>query len=404
MWTWLPPIFFISFAAIGWQLALMRCLLISRYHHFSFLVISCALLGFGTGGVLLSYCRAWFGKHSRQIVRWGVLCFGISLPTCFRLGELLPLNVYFAPGTMLSTIGWWCVFWLIHGVPFVLAGILIGGALMTTGADAHRVYAINLAGSAAGALGMVFLMNHLPANALVVPVTAAVLFSGLFLCSPLSTREGLAYAACVTVACLGMASTWLLGPELFFPLHIDQYKPLAHVMRLERQGTAKQEITLHSPRGRVDLYRSPSFHTMLSLSPLQIPPSMGMLLRDGFEIGSILSIPCEEQARFLEGTLAALPYKLIRPRKVLILGATGGFHIWLARLSQAESIVVVQSDRNIAQVLRTHGSHVLDDPRVQVIHAEPRAYLDTTSETFDLIHLAAFGGVSRGERGYRQLA
>ena len=49
----LPTVFVVSAAVIGWQLALMRCLLISRYHHFSFLVISCALLGFGGGGVLL---------------------------------------------------------------------------------------------------------------------------------------------------------------------------------------------------------------------------------------------------------------------------------------------------------------------------------------------------------------
>jgi hypothetical protein len=45
----LSAVFFISFAAIGWQPGLMRALLISRYHHFSFPVISCALLGFVAG-------------------------------------------------------------------------------------------------------------------------------------------------------------------------------------------------------------------------------------------------------------------------------------------------------------------------------------------------------------------
>jgi hypothetical protein len=395
----LAPIFFISFTAIGWQLALMRCLLVSRYHHFSFLVISCALLGFGAGGVVLSLGASWFTQHSRQIIRWGVLCFGLCVPLCFRLGELLPLNVYFAPHTVVSAIGWWGVFWLIHGIPFLLAGILIGGALMVAGPDAHRVYAWNLVGSAAGALGMVFLMDHLPANVLMVPVAAAVLLSGLWLGEGFRTPQDRLYAASLALGLLGMGLIWVFGAERLFPLHIDQYKPLAQVHRLECQGSATRLATFHSARGRLDLYTSPTFHTMLSLSPSEMPPRMHMLLRDGFEIGSILSIEKIERARFLHGTLAALPYKLIQPGRVLILGETGGHHIWLARMSQAESIVVVQPDRNIIEALRRYGSSVLDDPRIHVITSEPRAYLDTAPETFDVVHLAALEGFLAGTAG-----
>jgi hypothetical protein len=403
MWALLPPIFFVSFAAIGWQLALMRCLLISRYHHFSFLVISCALLGFGAGGVVLSLGEAGFRRHSGQILRWGLVCLGLGLPICFRLGELLPLNVYFAPNTVLSSVGWWCAFWAIHSVPFLLAGILIGGALTIAGADAHRVYAVNLLGSAVGALGLVYLMEYLPANALVVPVSAAVLLSGFFLCGSMRTSQDRTYAACVSVSCLGLAAAWLMGPEQVFPLHIDQYKPLAHVLTLESQGSANKVVTLHGPRGRLDLYASPSFHTMLSLSPLEKPPPMRMLLRDGFEIGSILSIGTVEQARFLENTLAALPYKLMQPKRVLVLGATADQYIWLARLSSAESILLVQPDRQVIDVLRTFGTPVLDDQRVRVKVSEPRAYLDTTTETFDLIHLAALEGFLAGSGGIGSL-
>jgi hypothetical protein len=403
MWGLMPPVFFASFAAIGWQLALMRCLLISRYHHFSFLVISCALLGFGTGGVVLSLGTGWFRRHSHEILRWVLLSFGISLPVCFRLGESLPLNVYFVPSTMLTTITWWCLFWVIHGVPFLLAGIFIGGALMTAGTGAHRVYAVNLVGSAAGALGVIALMDQLPAQVLVIPIAALVLFSGCFLCAPWLTHRDAIYGTCLALACLGLGATCFLEQGRLFPLHIDQYKPLAHVLRLERQGSAHKEITLYSERGRVDVYASPTFHTLLSLSPLEKPPPMRMLLRDGFEIGSLLSISRIEQALFLESTLAALPYKLIEPKRVLVLGATDGHYIWLARLSRAESIVVVQPDANIAEVLRRYGSNVLDDPRIHLVQAEPRAYLDSTSETFDVVHLAAMEGFLAGSGGIGSL-
>ena len=176
-----PAVFFISFAAIGWQLGLMRCLLIARYHHFSFLVISCALLGFGAGGAVLSLGSSWFEKHQEQVFRWGTVGFALSLPICFRLGEDLPLNVYFPPALLIPTLGWWVAFWIIHCIPFLLAGLLIGLALMSAGKEAHRIYAVNLVGSAAGALGGILLLAYVPANGVVIPMGLLVLLSGMFL-------------------------------------------------------------------------------------------------------------------------------------------------------------------------------------------------------------------------------
>ena len=395
----LITVFFISVALIGWQVALMRCLLIARYHHFSFLVISCALLGFGVGGVVLSLNRKWFEAHGNAVFRWGTFAFALSMPICLRVGEALPLNVYFDPAATVQTLGWWCLFWVIHGVPFFLAGVLIGAALMAAGKGIHRTYAANLAGSAAGGLGVMALMDHVPANGLVIPLSLAVLVSGLCLIPRGLGRSRTIYVGCLAVASLAMGACYFAGPERVFPLNIDQYKALAYVQRLEQQGTAQRLVTYSGPRGRLDLYASPSFHTLLSLSPAETPPAMGMLLHDGFQVGSVLSIKRVDQARFLEGTLSALPYRLVTPKRVLILGETGGTYVWLARLSHAESITVVVSDVNVVRVLRAYGSGVLDDPRVRVIVAEPRAFLDSTESLFDVVHLPALEGFAAGSGG-----
>jgi hypothetical protein len=74
-------------------------------------------------------------------------------------------------------------------------------------------------------------------------------------------------------------------------------------------------------------------------------------------------------------------------------------YLWLARLSSAQSIVFVQPDRNIVRVLQDHPSRVLADPRIRVIVAEPRAFLDRTTESFDIIHLAALEGFAAGSGG-----
>ncbi|MDQ7782436.1 MAG: hypothetical protein RDU20_06145, partial [Desulfomonilaceae bacterium] len=394
-----PAIFLVSLAVIGWQLALMRCLLTARYHHFSFLIISCALLGFGIGGTVLSLWRGRCIEYRDDIFRWGILCFGMSLPISLRVGETLPVEVYFSPLTVISTVAWWFAFWFVHVVPFSLAGLLIGLALMTDREEVHKVYAANLAGSAAGALAGIVLLGLFPANGLAVPLSLCVILSGLFLIPGRGTRLFAPYPVAVLAGGGVLVLAGLLGADTVFPLKIDQYKTLAYVQNLERQGAAHRERTLHGLRGRIDLYSGPHFHTLLSLSAAESPPPMDLLMRDGFPAGSVLSIRTAEEAEFLSATLAALPYRLIEPKSVLILGETGGTYVWLARLSKAESIVVVQPDRNIIKVLEEHDSRVLADPRVRVVTAEPRAFLDSSREKFDIIHLSALEGFAPGSGG-----
>lgn len=395
----LPVVFFLSFATIGWQLVLMRCLLIARYHHFSFLVISCALLGFGAGGTILCLGRSWFSERLDPVFRWGTLLFALSMPICFRLGELLPLSVYFPPADVLAALKWWFLFWLIHIIPFLLAGILIGLALMAGGPNIHRVYAANLAGSAAGALGGIWLLEHWPANEAVVPLSVVVLLSGFFLVRCQGIKKTWINGSCILVAGLLLGGTQFFPTDKIFPLNVDQYKPLAYVQRLVDQGSAKKKASFCSLRGKIDLFSSPSFHTLMSLNSSEPPPPMDLLLQDGFQVGSIPCISGPDQARFLESTLSALPYKLVRPHRVLILGDAGGIYVWLARLSSAQSIVTVQPDKNIVRVLKSHPSRVLDDPRVTVVVADLRTFLDQTNATFDIIHLAALEGFAPGSGG-----
>ncbi|MFZ3047791.1 MAG: hypothetical protein WA151_17900, partial [Desulfatirhabdiaceae bacterium] len=47
----------LSVAAIAYQLALMQILSITQWHHFAYMVISVALLGFGAAGTCLSLLK-----------------------------------------------------------------------------------------------------------------------------------------------------------------------------------------------------------------------------------------------------------------------------------------------------------------------------------------------------------
>jgi Spermine/spermidine synthase domain len=392
-------VFFISFAAIAWQLILMRCLLIARYHHFSFLVISCALLGFGAGGAFLTVARPWLENNGTSVFRWGLPCLAVSLPLCFRAGELLPLEVYFPPILIASTLGWWFIFWILHVIPFFLAGTLIGLALMSGRDQVHRVYASNLAGSAAGAPAAILLMNYFPANTLSLPISVCLILSGLLLVPKERGRKQWSYRAVLAIVGFAFATCLLVDPTGILPLNVDQYKTLAYVQRLEQQGSAHRITQVHGPRGMLDLYSSPHFHTLTALGALESPPRMDLLLQDGYGAGSIPVIGDISQANLLKNTLSALPYKLVKPKRILILGDSGGVYVWLARLSKAESIVVVHPDRNTIRLLRKHGHGVLQDPRIKTVVAEPRAFLDRTEMKFDIVHLAQLEEFAPGSGG-----
>lgn len=395
----LPAVFCVSFSSLGWQLAFMRCLQIARYHHFAFVVISCALLGFGVGGLALALRGSWFRNRAEQVFRWGVLLFALSLPLCFTIGERIPLTVYFTPVVWIETLGWWCLFWLIHAIPFFLGGLAIGIALIMAGPRVHALYAASLVGSACGALAAVLLLSWIPANALLIPFAGAVLASALLVAPWSGTPSSLAFWGTTGGSLIALILVPILGVDLCFPLGIDEYKPLAYMQGLVKQGVAQHVVRREGPRSRVDLFASPHFHTLLSLNPSYTPPQFDELLRDGLSVGSVARIGRVEEAGFLEGTLQALPYRLIMPERVLILGETSGLHIWLARISGARTIVVVQPDSNIVYLLKTHESRVLDDPRVQVVLSELRAFLDRTAEPFDLIIPANLQGFSAGSSG-----
>ncbi|NCF60178.1 MAG: hypothetical protein GWP64_10000, partial [Gammaproteobacteria bacterium] len=49
---------FISAAAIGYEILLMRVLSIVQWHHFAYMIISLALLGYGASGTFIALLRS----------------------------------------------------------------------------------------------------------------------------------------------------------------------------------------------------------------------------------------------------------------------------------------------------------------------------------------------------------
>jgi len=395
-------VFFVATGLLGFELSLMRVLLVASWHHFAFLVISIALLGFGASGTALSLLRTRLLPRSEGVLFAMVLIAAVSMPVCLGLAQHLPVEARLVPALLWRQIGCWLVYWTLLGIPFLIGAGAIGLALMIAGRNIGRVYAANLLGSAAGSILATAAMSFVP------PAWLSLLMGGVVLAGTAGLRAGSArLRAGAIIACAGLtaAQCWIDPPHI----RLDPYKHGAYVQRLERQGQADRVAAAYGPRAVVEAYRGESFHDLPFLSVGATPPSMTVLTLDGHPAGSVLQITHPEDATVMDFCLMACPYDLAPANpKVLLLGETGGTNVWLAARHHAGAIDVVQPDANVIALLRgplhDRGGVVLDLPTVRVITAQPRHFVERTRDRFDLIQLVTLESSAAGSGGVRGLA
>ena len=81
-----PPlvsIFILSAAALAYEVLLIRLFSIVHWHHFAFMVISIALLGYGASGSLITVFQRRLLDNYEHVFIINILLFGLSSVVCF---------------------------------------------------------------------------------------------------------------------------------------------------------------------------------------------------------------------------------------------------------------------------------------------------------------------------------
>ncbi len=389
----------LSAAVIALELSLMRCFAVARWHHFAYLVISTALLGFGASGTLLTLVGARLLGRFRDWVTALTLLFAVSVPVTLWLAELLPLDVRYVlysgrqAGLMVAHD-------LLMFAPFFLAATVIGLALMRFRRNVHLVYGANLFGSGLGSAAAILLMFGLAPERLLYATAALGVVSAL-----LWAGRSLRLAG-VAVVAVGLALHAGFAPV---ELRVDQYKDLATLQRWERQGSARHVLSRTGPRARLDVYSSPLLHTVMfaGLTATAAPPPQYALLADGHHAATVLRIASQEAAAVLDHTPMSVPYRLLERPRVLLLGEAGGTNVWLARRMGAAHVTVVQPNPQVVELmcgpLAEESGNVLQGPDVTVECEGLRAYLERTAEHYDLIQIVTAETPAAGVSGLRSL-
>ena len=385
-------------ASLAFEVLLMRLFSILQWHHFAYMIISLALLGYGTSGTLMAF---FAGGLLRRFERaWTLLAmgFGLSMPLVFLLAEQLPFNpleLLWDPWQWL----WLATVYLLLMVPFLLVALLIGISFARYGNRIGAIYGADLLGAGVGALAVVALLYWLFPRQL-LPLLAVVALGGASLGAWAMHRPRLALGA-------GVVALLFLGiVQQGVPLSPNPFKPLQQ--QLQVMGT-RVLGEYSSPLAKLTMVESEQvplrYIPGLSLNTPQSPPEQLGLFADGDAMMAITRFEGDPKSlTFLAWTPEAAAWELLpgKPR-VLVLGAGTGMPVLRALHLGAGEIHAVEVNGQVVELMRgpyaAYSGDLYQSPEVRVVTAEARRYARTSDTVFDLVELPllnAFNAASAG--------
>ncbi|HEY0608991.1 MAG TPA: hypothetical protein VGD35_05030, partial [Chitinophaga sp.] len=365
----------LSAAIIAFQLALMQLLSIMQWYHFAYMVISVALLGFGTAGTVLSIFRKRLLAQLSLWVYWLMMSAGISMALVSTIAQAPAIRFdSYLLFTDIKQAGLLLLSYLLYFIPFFLGALAIGLLFIAHADRIGKIYFANLSGSGIGgilALAGVGAMHpqQLTTVMAILPVLAAWL---------ISPRRFI--VALVAIAIIGLR--WMYPS----PLVLSQYKDLSKTLLLP---DAKITMEKNSPYGLIQTLTSPALRYApgLSLSATRTGTVKEATFVNGDWFGAVVQA---DTSFILNYTTFALPY-VINPRKqVLVLRAGTGVDIQHARSRGAAQITAVEPNAAMMGILQNEWG-----AKVSAHALEPRTFLSTGNAEYDLITLpiiGSFGG------------
>jgi spermidine synthase len=380
----------VSAAAIAYEILLMRVLTIVHWHHFAWMIISLALLGYGASGTAVALGRQRLAPRFEASFAVSALAFSVSMVACLVLGQRVPFNaleIVWNPQQFLYL----SAIYLLLMLPFFFAASCIALAFSCRSSLIERIYFFDLLGAGIGALliiGILFMLR---------PLQALILLA--FFALAASLIMGLNSTARKPLIVVQMAWLLVLLLGLTFPaarleLQISEFKGLSQALQVvDSQVLADSS----SPLGMLTVVESPRIpfrHAPgLSLNTRFLPPDQLAVFTDGDGMSVITRFDGDLRTLgFLADTTAALPYQLLDQPKVLILGAGAGSDVLLALQQGASHVDAVELNPQVIAMARRHfadfAGPVFDNEKVDIHIGEARGFVARNTDRYDLVQIA----------------
>ncbi len=382
-------LFLLSLAVLLMEVCLTRIFSVLSWHHFAYLIISLALLGFGAAGSYVTVSRR-FSKAEADNVHLGHFAWIFSLTAIGAIAvaskvRFYPVDIvrYHDYSNALSLL----ILYILVGIPFFFAGVCIGRLVALAGDRVNQFYFADLLGAGIGALAALVVINQLGAvSGIFLAAGLGAIAASLLGTGGMNWRRW-AYGLTV-VSALGL--TFLTAWTNILPLY---YPPSKIMFRQED----RIEYSRWHVVGKIDIIKPTAgyfhFGGALAKRYTDPPPPVQGILQDGWApTGIMLLNDPPVQVSILGEYLQGIAYTVQPPRRVLIIGVGGGVDALIAMHHGAEEIVGVDLNpvivHAVTELYRDRSPALWSGGRVKMVVAEGRHYLTATDATFDVIQLS----------------
>ncbi len=136
---------------LAYEVLLTRLFSIVLWHHFAYMIISAAMLGYGASGTALTLLKEKLAPHFGAVYVMAAAALALLMPSAFLLAQQVPFNPLellwdnTQPAKLLAV-------YLLMMLPFFCGGFGIGLVFARFGKQAARIYACDILGAGLGSL------------------------------------------------------------------------------------------------------------------------------------------------------------------------------------------------------------------------------------------------------------
>lgn len=375
-------VFLVSAAVLMFEILITRLISVATWHYFAFLAVSLAMFGMSAGAVRVFYKSS---RRSLDTVLWlteSAAFAGLSTALSIVVFVFLPVQLT----SDLVNLAALTVALLLFALPFYFGGVCIALALTQFSSVFSKVYAADLVGGAAGCIlvvGLSYLLDG-PSVGLAVALVFAWASCSFGMMEPRmpSRLPAVSIALCALLLSANVISSglgqplinlhWVKGRCIDWRPEYEKWTPISYI--------TVYPYWKHEPFG----------WGFGSRAVLGAAAQQRFLSIDG-QAGTVLTEFHGDLSKinYLKFDLSNLAHHLRSNANVLVIGVGGGRDILSALAFQQNSIVGVELNDAIVDVVTNKFAdfcgNLTRQKGVEIVNAEARSYLEGTKKQFDII-------------------
>ncbi len=361
-------LFLTTLSLLHFELFLTRIFSVTMWYHFAFMAISLAMFGLAAGAIFIELMKK--REAHPMLANFGLL-FALTSAICFAAQLYIPADPE-------REIVWTALAFILAAIPFVFAGMVVCVALTRFPRHTGALYAADLAGSAAGCILTIPILNHIHAPTAVI-LNAGIAALAAFAWPSNGKTRWIAGSCGALLLSLGAINQsvklvdiqWLKGGR---NSHDGLYEKWNAFSRIHVRELGSQPFGWGL---------SPRYRAKREIGQLYLDIDSGAATVITKFDGNLNAV------EHLKYDVTALAHYLRNPTSVLVIGIGGGRDILTSLAFGQRHVTGVEINPDILRLLtRRFGQYsgsLQNNPDVTLVHDEARSYVARSLESYGII-------------------